>query len=91
MIPYRVPKFDQGEKVRVLADLYNDGSYPDAAPDALLAKAGAIGEIVKVGMHAETETPVYLVEFDGSRVVGCLEEEIVPLAEPRSRAGVLSD
>ena len=37
------------------------------------------GEIVQVGSHEETNIPVYLVEFGEHLVVGCLEEEIVPL------------
>jgi nitrogen fixation protein NifZ len=84
----RLPKFDVGQKVRVLADLFNDGSFPDAPPNALLAPAGAVGEIVKAGMVVEAETPIYLVEFEQSRVIGCLEEEIAALDE-RSLAGVI--
>ena len=79
MIEPTVPKYDWGQRVKVLDDLFNDGSYPDKADDALLAAAGAIGEIVQVGLHAETNTPVYLVEFSIDCVVGCLEDEIAPL------------
>lgn len=86
----RLPKFQTGQQVRALADLLNDGSFPGAPPGALLAHAGADGEIVKIGAIVETDAPVYLVEFDGSRVVGCLEEEIGPLVE-RSLAGVMID
>ena len=35
--------------------------------------------IVQVGTHAEANLPVYLVEFGERLVVGCLEEEIIPL------------
>ncbi|WP_298351688.1 nitrogen fixation protein NifZ [Rhodoblastus sp.] len=86
----RLSKFDVGQQVRVLDDLFNDGSFPDAPPEALLAPAGAVGEIVKAGMVVGTDTPIYLVEFEESRVVGCLEEEITPLSE-RSVAGVMRD
>lgn len=72
----RDPKYDWGQKVRAEIDLFNDGSFPDAEPEALLVATGEVGEIVQVGMHTETNTPVYMVEFDGARVVGCLEEEI---------------
>lgn len=70
------PKFDWGQRVRAAIDLINDGSYPDEAADALLAPAGAVGEIVQVGRHVETEAIVYLVEFSEKSVVGCLEEEL---------------
>ncbi|MEA1651204.1 nitrogen fixation protein NifZ [Nitrospirillum sp. BR 11164] len=79
MIEPRLPKYQWGQRVHVLADLRNDGSYPDAGVDAVLARAGETGEIVQVGTHTETNTPVYLIEFAGLRVIGCLEEEIEPL------------
>jgi len=73
----RLPKHQWGQRVRAVIDLYNDGSFPDAADQALLVGHGAIGEIVQVGTHTESNTPVYLVEFGERLVVGCLEEEIV--------------
>ncbi|ODR98131.1 nitrogen fixation protein NifZ [Methyloceanibacter methanicus] len=79
MIEPRLPKFDWGQRVQAIADLVNDGSYPDKAPNALLVRAGEKGEVVQVGRHEESNTPVYLVEFSPDRVVGCLEEEIMLL------------
>ena len=79
MIEPRVPKFQWGQRVAALTDLHNDGSFPGAELETLLASVGDRGEIVQVGMHAESNTPVYLVEFGEKRVVGCLEEEIAPL------------
>jgi nitrogen fixation protein NifZ len=78
MIEPRLPKFQWGQRVRCLIDLVNDGSYPNAAEDALLAAAGTIGEIVQVGSHVDSNTPVYIVEFDEKYVIGCLEDEIEP-------------
>jgi nitrogen fixation protein NifZ len=72
-------KFDWGMRVRATADLVNDGSYPDRANDELLVKSGDTGEIVNVGIHVETETAVYLVEFSPQLVIGCLEDEIEPV------------
>lgn len=72
-------KFDWGMRVRATTDLVNDGSYPDRADDELLVKTGDTGEIVNVGMHVETETAVYLVEFSPQLVIGCLEDEIEPV------------
>jgi nitrogen fixation protein NifZ len=43
---------------------------------------------VQTGMHQESNTPVYLVEFPDGKVVGCLEAEIAPVnivPAPRSR------
>jgi nitrogen fixation protein NifZ len=72
----RVPKFHWGERVIADIDLVNDGSHPDAAAEELLVQRGTAGEIVNVGSHVDTDTPVYLVEFAGGRVVGCLEQEL---------------
>ncbi|WP_034994489.1 nitrogen fixation protein NifZ [Beijerinckia mobilis] len=73
-------RFQWGQRVRATEDLYNDGSYPDHPIDALLVKEGDLGEIVNVGVISETKRPLYLVEFDGQRlVVGCLEEELEPV------------
>lgn len=76
MIDPRDPKYRWGQAVHALTDLHNDGSYPDSPVDALLVREGDRGEIVQVGTHVESGTPVYLVEFSGGSVVGCLEEEI---------------
>jgi nitrogen fixation protein NifZ len=75
----RLPKYQGGMRVKALIDLHNDGSYPDFAPDSLLVATGMTGEIINVGEHAESNTPVYLVEFSEKLVVGVLEEEIEPV------------
>jgi nitrogen fixation protein NifZ len=73
------PKFQWGQPVQTVVDLFNDGSYPDWPEDALLVRGGDRGEIVQVGAHVESNTTVYLVEFSENRVVGCLEDEIAPI------------
>ncbi len=78
MLDIKEPKFQWGQAVVAVADLVNDGSYPDVETDALLVAGGSKGEVVQTGMHEESNTPVYLVEFPGGKVVGCLEPEIAP-------------
>jgi nitrogen fixation protein NifZ len=75
----RLPKYQDGMRVKALIDLHNDGSYPDHPADSLLVAMGMTGEIINVGEHTETNTPVYLVEFSERLVVGVLEEEIEPV------------
>ncbi len=79
MIDIRIPKFQWGQPVSAVIDLFNDGSYPDREPEVLLVSRGSRGEVVQVGHHEETNTPVYMVEFQEGCVVGCLEEEISPV------------
>jgi nitrogen fixation protein NifZ len=72
------PKYQWGQPVSALIDLFNDGTFPDQPDGALLVKSGDPGEIVRIGLHTESNRAVYLVEFEASRVIGCLEEEIAP-------------
>lgn len=88
LIETRLPKYEWGQHVCAAIDLVNDGSYPEVPVDALLVPAGGRGEIVQVGHHTEANVPIYLVEFEGGAVVGCLEEEIV-LAGVRAAAMAL--
>lgn len=69
-------RYAWGERVAASVDLYNDGSFPGVPPDALLVRAGERGQIVQVGTQTELDVPIYLVEFDPRRVVGCFENEI---------------
>ncbi|MCG6204779.1 nitrogen fixation protein NifZ [Rhodopseudomonas sp. HC1] len=73
------PKYQWGQPVRAQVDLFNDGSFPDQPEEALLVKSGDTGEIVRIGLHEESNQPVYLVEFAEHRVIGCLEHEIAAL------------
>ena len=79
MFEPRLPKYEWGQRVKALIDLYNDGSFPVAPEKGALVKLGDTGEIVQVGTHTEENMPIYLVEFAENLVVGCLEEEISPL------------
>jgi nitrogen fixation protein NifZ len=76
MAEAREPKFQWGQPVSTNVDLINDGSYPDAPLEALLAPTGSRGEIVNVGVIEETGDPIYLVEFPDGKVIGVFEEEL---------------
>jgi nitrogen fixation protein NifZ len=84
MLDIREPKFKWGQPVVAMIDLVNDGSYPDFAENALLVASGTRGEVVQTGMHEESNTPVYIVEFPDGKVIGCLEEEIAAAARTAS-------
>jgi nitrogen fixation protein NifZ len=89
MIEPRTPLYQWGQKVSSEADIFNDGSYPDHEPEALLVAAGSEGEIVQVGYHEEADIPVYLVEFPGGYVVGCFEEELRAERKAATVSGLL--
>jgi nitrogen fixation protein NifZ len=71
-------RYAWGQRVQAAADLFNDGSYPEQPTDALLIPGGETGEVVQIGKHTDSGTFVYMVEFAQSRVVGCLEQELLP-------------
>ncbi|NDU86997.1 MAG: nitrogen fixation protein NifZ [Ferrovum sp.] len=77
MIGERIPIYQWGQPVTASVDLFNDGSFPGKEEGVLLVKTGCRGEVVQVGSHEESHTPVYLVEFGEGLVVGCLEEELI--------------
>jgi nitrogen fixation protein NifZ len=83
MIDAPTARFDWGHGVIAATDLINDGSYPDMATDALLAAAGDAGTVVQTGLHEESRTVIYMVEFASGRVVGCFDHELAPM--PGSR------
>ncbi|WP_158046217.1 nitrogen fixation protein NifZ [Skermanella pratensis] len=83
--PPREPKYEWGIAVKALADLLNDGSHPDSPAGSLLVVKDTVGEIIRVGYAPEANNlPVYLVEFPGGKLVGCLEEEIAPVLGARA-------
>lgn len=75
-------KFHIGQRILSANDLFNDGTFPDAVEEEKLVAEGERGEIVKIGTHVESSTLIYLVEFAGGRVIGCLEDEIVAISAP---------
>ncbi len=76
MMEAEKPRFEWGQRVEAVQDLFNDGSYPDVAADALLVGMGEVGEIVQVGRHTDSGTIIYMAEFANNRVIGCMEPEL---------------
>lgn len=71
-----------GDTVYAATTLYNDGSIPGLAENAIIATARTRGAIVNIGHPEETpDKTIYLVRFeneDGTLglPVGCWAEEI---------------
>jgi len=80
------PRFQWGQPVVTVVDLFNDGSYPNAPEDALLVATGDRGEVVQIGAHVDSNTTVYLVEFSENRVIGCLEDELLAIPQNESKS-----
>jgi nitrogen fixation protein NifZ len=77
------PLFHIGQKVRLLEDIVNDGTYPHAPIGTLMMPNGSIGYIKTMGEFLQV-IRVYEVHFLGGEtveVVGCREHELEAMEE----------
>ena len=78
-------KFCLGQKVQLLEDVKNDGTYPHAPIGALMMPKGSVGYIKKIGEFLQV-VRVYEVHFLESEaeveVVGCRESELQAMEKP---------
>lgn len=76
------PRFDQGEAVRVVRNVRNDGTYPGMDTGALLVRRGSVGYVRDLGVFLQDQI-IYSVHFiETGRLVGCREAELQPAADP---------
>ena len=76
------PKFEYGEKVRVVRNVRNDGTYPGEPTGRLLIGRGSVGYVRDVGTFLQDQL-IYSVDFiEQKRMVGCREQELQPASEP---------
>lgn len=72
-------KFHIGQKVQLIEDIVNDGTYPHAPIGTLMMPKGSIGYVKTVGEFLQV-IRVYEVHFFGSEmevdIVGCREHEL---------------
>ena len=81
------PKFTLGQKVKLLSDISNDGTYPYAPIGQTMVKAGSVGYIKDIGEFLQV-VRVYEVHFFGVEdalveIVGCRESELEAMEDPR--------
>ncbi len=71
-----LPKYRFGQRVRLIKDIRNDGTFPFAPVGSILMKAGEEGYIKDMGDFLQV-IRVYEVEFINHGIVyGCREEEL---------------
>ena len=75
-----MPKFGIGQKVKLIKEIVNDGTYPHAPIGTLMMPEGAIGYIKSIGEFLQV-IRVYEVHFLGVdtapvEIVGCRENEL---------------
>lgn len=73
-------QFGTGQKVKLLSDIVNDGTYPHSPIGSLLMPKGSIGYIKSIGEFLQV-IRVYEVHFLGVidvpvEIIGCREHEL---------------
>lgn len=74
--------FEIGEMVFATENIRNDGGIPEVAPDALLARPGCRGVVLRHGHTAAApKVAIYLVRFEDEQgvlgpPVGCVADEL---------------
>jgi nitrogen fixation protein NifZ len=80
------PKFGIGQKVKLLEDIKNDGTYPHAPVGTIMVQKDAIGYIKSIGEFLQV-IRVYEVHFLDLNalieVVGCREHELLAMEDYR--------
>ncbi len=72
------PQYEYGERVRVIRNVRNDGTFPGLPTGTPLIRRGSVGYVKDVGTFLQDRI-VYSVHFlDDDKIVGCLEEELIP-------------
>jgi nitrogen fixation protein NifZ len=78
------PKFHTGQKVKLLEDVVNDGTYPHSKIGTLMMKKDSVGYIKDMGDFLQV-IRVYEVHFFGTDMevdcIGCREHELQALEE----------
>ena len=77
-------KYFIGQKVELLEDIVNDGTYPHAKIGTLMMPKGSVGYIKDVGEFLQV-IRVYEVHFFGTEmevdIIGCREHELMQLED----------
>lgn len=78
------PKYHVGQKVKLLEDVVNDGTYPHSPIGTLMMKKDSVGYIKSMGEFLQV-IRVYEVHFFGVdapvEILGCREHELEALEE----------
>jgi len=75
-------KFQQGDAVRVIRNIRNDGTFPGEEVGALLVRRGSVGYVRDLGTFLQDQIICSVHFLDGNRLVGCREEELQAEADP---------
>jgi nitrogen fixation protein NifZ len=81
-MPASLPRFHQGDAVRVIRNIRNDGTFPGEEVGALLVRRGSVGYVRDMGTFLQDQIICSVHFLDCNRLVGCREEELQAEADP---------
>ncbi len=76
------PKYTQGEAVRLIRNVRNDGTFPGMDVGKLLVRRGSVGYVKDVGTFLQDQLIYSVHFFEDNRMVGCREEELQAETDP---------
>ena len=69
--------FGEGDKVRLIRNVRNDGTYPNRPMGELLMERGSVGYVIDIGTFLQDQI-IYSIHFlDKNMIIGCREEELI--------------
>lgn len=75
-------RYDFGDRVRLIRNVRNDGTYPGLDVGAFLVRRGSVGHVQNVGTFLQDQV-IYSVHFlDEGKIVGCRQEELIGADDP---------
>ncbi len=76
------PRFDFGDRVRVIRNVRDDGTFPGANIGNLLIRRGSVGYVRDVGTFLQDQLIYSVHFFEQQKMIGCREEELIGADEP---------
>ena len=76
------PRYTQGEAVRVIRNVRNDGTFPGMDVGKLLVRRGSVGYVKDIGTFLQDQLIYSVHFFEDNRMVGCREEELQAETDP---------
>lgn len=76
------PEYEYGDKVRVIRNIRDDGTYVGKKMGDFLVRRGSIGFVKDMGTFLQDQL-IYSVHFlEEDMLVGCRQEELIPADAP---------
>ena len=76
------PAFEEGQKVRALRDVRNDGTYPGRPMGDFLIRAGDVGYVKSIGTYLQMYY-IYGIDFYEKRIVVGMRAKELDLVDAR--------